>query len=300
MIPRRAIARGSCVALLAAHLFPSFAIAACDVRKQTTRAVIAVIDGATIRLDDGQEVKLLGILTPAPPPGLAKDAVWAPADEARKALDSLITGKSVKLATAGRRKDRYGRALAHVFLVDGKKETWIEETLVEDGHVRVASSAENRSCITDLLAAEAKARRAKRGLWAHAAYQIRDAAKAHELADFVQSYQIVEGRVREVQERKRRVYLDFGEVWSKDLTAVVSGRDRKRFEAAGIDPMKLKGVKVRLRGWVERWNGPLIRLTHPEQIEVLEPLPPPEASTPAAPATPSIPIAIGAEGESVN
>jgi hypothetical protein len=24
-----------------------------------------------------------------------------------------------------------------------------------------------------------------------------------------------------------------------------------------------------VRGWIERWNGPVIKATHPEQIEVL-------------------------------
>ncbi len=27
---------------------------------------------------------------------------------------------------------------------------------------------------------------------------------------------------------------------------------------------------VRVRGWVKRFNGPLIEVTHPEQIEVIE------------------------------
>jgi hypothetical protein len=26
---------------------------------------------------------------------------------------------------------------------------------------------------------------------------------------------------------------------------------------------------VRVRGWIERWNGPVIKATHPEQIEIL-------------------------------
>jgi endonuclease YncB( thermonuclease family) len=262
------------------------AAAGCELRKQKTRAVVAVLDGETIRLDDGREVRLLGVLAPTAPPGLAKGARWAPAEDARKALDALVTGKSVKIALPGRRKDRHGHQLAHVFLVNDKNEIWIEEHLAEAGLVRVASTADGRSCLKDLLDAEQRARRAKRGLWTHATYQIRDAAKAHELADFVQSYQIVEGHVREVSERKRRVYLDFGATWSTDLTAVVSGRDRQRFEAAGLDPLKLKGRKVRLRGWVERWNGPLIRLTHPEQIEVLETIPALDESGPAAPAIP--------------
>lgn len=281
------------VAALALAATP--AVADCDVRKQTKRAVVAVIDGETIKLDDGREVRLLGILSPRPPPGLAAGASWPPADAARAALSALLTGRSVRIAVKGRHTDRYGRTLAHVFLIDGKKEAWVEERLVGDGHARVASTAEAPACIAELLKLEDRARRAKRGLWAHAAYQIRDAAKAHELADFVQSYQIVEGRVREAQERKRRLYLDFGDDWSKDLTAIVSGRDRKRFEAAKIDLKTLKGVKVRLRGWVERWNGPLINLTHPEQIEVLEALPAP-AAVPAEPAT-AIPIAIAPKAD---
>lgn len=284
----REAAAASCFALLAALIASPIAFAACEVRKQTARAVVAVLDGETIKLDDGREVKLLGILAPSPPPGLAADAVWEPAEASRKALADLLAGKSARISMAGRQTDRYGRQLAHVFLADGKQDRWIGEWLVEQGHARVASSTDSRSCVTELLAAEINARRAKRELWAHAAYQIREADKAHELADFVQSYQIVEGRVRETQERKRRVYLDFGTDWSKDLTAIVSGRDRKRFETAGIDLLKLKGRKVRLRGWVERWNGPLIRLTHPEQIEVLDKTD--EAVT--APPVPSIPIAM--------
>lgn len=31
----------------------------------------------------------------------------------------------------------------------------------------------------------------------------------------------------------------------------------------------LEGKDVRLRGWIELWNGPVIKATHPEQIEVL-------------------------------
>ncbi|MEZ5924046.1 MAG: thermonuclease family protein [Hyphomicrobiaceae bacterium] len=256
-------------------------------RKQTTRTVIAVIDGQTIRLDDGREVRLAGVLAPEPPPGLAEEAIWVAAEESRKALQSLVMGKSVRIATAGQNKDRYGRQIAHVFLIVGGDDTWVEERQVADGHLRVASSTTSRGCVAELLAAEDRARRAKRGLWVNAAYQIRDAAKAHELADFVQSFEIAEGRVRAVSERKRRVYLDFGDDWSKDLTAIVSGRDRKRFAAAGVDLLALKGAKVRLRGWVERWNGPLINLTHPEQIEVLDqpqaaPQMPPDAAPPAS------------------
>ena len=31
----------------------------------------------------------------------------------------------------------------------------------------------------------------------------------------------------------------------------------------------LEGRISRVRGWIKWWNGPMIELTHPEQIEVL-------------------------------
>ena len=39
---------------------------------------------------------------------------------------------------------------------------------------------------------------------------------------------------------------------------------------ASFDPATLQGIRVRARGWLRSFNGPLIEITHPEQIEVLE------------------------------
>jgi hypothetical protein len=39
---------------------------------------------------------------------------------------------------------------------------------------------------------------------------------------------------------------------------------------SGIVFKSLQGVRLRARGWLRSFNGPLIDITHPEQIEVLE------------------------------
>jgi hypothetical protein len=46
-------------------------------------------------------------------------------------------------------------------------------------------------------------------------------------------------------------------------------KDGEAFKEAGIDPKALAGKKLRVRGWVEWRNGPMIRATHAEQIELL-------------------------------
>ena len=43
----------------------------------------------------------------------------------------------------------------------------------------------------------------------------------------------------------------------------------RAFEAAGIDTLAYRGRRVRVRGWLESYNGPMIEATHPAQIEVL-------------------------------
>jgi len=43
------------------------------------------------------------------------------------------------------------------------------------------------------------------------------------------------------------------------------------FRRAKIDIAELTGKRVRIRGWISFYRRPEIEITHPEQIEVLEP-----------------------------
>ncbi len=85
----------------------------------------------------------------------------------------------------------------------------------------------------------------------------------------VGSFQLVMGRVRETAEVDERIYLNFGENWRKDFTVTIPPAHTERFHAAGMDPLELAGRWIRVRGWIEDYNGPMIEATHPEQIEVI-------------------------------
>ena len=43
------------------------------------------------------------------------------------------------------------------------------------------------------------------------------------------------------------------------------------FKEAGLDPLELKGARVRVRGWIRLDRRPIIDVTHPEPIERLSP-----------------------------
>ena len=80
---------------------------------------------------------------------------------------------------------------------------------------------------------------------------------------------MVEGRVLKAARSGSRVYLNFGRHYKEDFTAVIEAKALRLFTEDKLDPLKLGGALVRLRGWVDLNDGPRIEITHPEQIEVL-------------------------------
>lgn len=64
-------------------------------------------------------------------------------------------------------------------------------------------------------------------------------------------------------------FLNFSDNWRSDFTVAIRATNRRQFLSRGPALAKLEGKRVLVRGWIERWNGPVIKATHPEQIEVL-------------------------------
>ena len=228
--------------------------------------VVEVVDGDTVVLDSGDELRLVGIQAPKLPLGRPDFTPWPLAAEAKAALEALVLERRVTLAYGGRRVDRYSRLLAHLTRDDG---VWIQGELLRRGFARVYSFRDNRARVAEMLALEREARAAARGIWAHPYYAVRSGDKARNVP--LDSFELVEGRVLAAAVVKGRTYLNFGDNWRTDFTASVAPRDRRLFEREGHDLMALEGRSVRVRGWVRLRNGPMIELTHPEQIEVLAP-----------------------------
>lgn len=225
---------------------------------------VEVVDGDTLLLESGTEIRLVGIQAPKLPLGRRGFEAWPLADEAKQALEAMTLGQVLTLYYGGRKKDRYGRTLAHLVREDG---LWIQGALLEGGMARVYSFRDNRSLIGDMLARERAARLERRGIWAHPYYSVRTPEEA---AHHVGSFQLVEGRVVDAAIVKRRGYINFGEDWKSDFTIAISPKDRKQFGEGGEDILSLKGRIVRVRGWIKSYNGAMIEATHPEQIEVFE------------------------------
>jgi micrococcal nuclease len=225
---------------------------------------VEVIDGDTVVLDTGREVRLVGLQAPKLPLGRKGFRKWPLADESKAALERLTLRRRLTLNHGGREVDRHRRLLAH--LAEAETGQWIQGTMLSLGMARVYTFKDNRSAVADMLALERAARAAKRGIWGHRYYAVRT---PETVKRDIGSFQIVEGTVFSVAERKNTTFLNFDRNWREDFTVVIRGRDRRAFETAGVKLKALEGRRIRVRGWVKSWNGPSIDATHPEQVELL-------------------------------
>jgi hypothetical protein len=90
------------------------------------------------------------------------------------------------------------------------------------------------------------------------------------LRDDIDTFQVIEGRVRDVATVKGRTYIVSGADWRSDFTVSMAPRDRRRFANSSAKLVDIKGRLVRVRGWLGWRDGPMIEATHSKQIEVLD------------------------------
>ena len=235
--------------------------------------VVTVVDGDTLTLGDGRVLRLAGIL--APKHGPLQDEPLA--DAARAALSQLALGHTIVIAFGGRHMDRHGRFLAQLWLAapDGSPDgsptgslgPWLQEAMLAAGLARVDSMADVRARVPEMLRIEDAARRAGRGLWADPAYRLRT---SEDVGTVLNSFQIVEGQVVDVATAQGRGYVNFGADYKTDFTLAFDAAALRLMRDAGRPLESLRGHRLRARGWVRWFNGPLIDVSHPEQIEVLD------------------------------
>lgn len=229
--------------------------------------VTAVQDPATLRLSDGSEVRLLAILAPNSPDPEARPGTWPPEAHARAAVAELTVGRDVAFAPAGRRSDRYGRTLAHVFLHDEAAARWLQAEIVSLGHARVYAPPGGTACIAELLAFERTARAQHRGLWASAAYAPIPAFASGRLWRLRSTYQLVEGVVADVQQHRTVADVLFTSRTRRALRARIPLAAGNR---GSLVPAGLLHRRIRVRGWLEWRHGPTLTVSDPALIEVLD------------------------------
>lgn len=240
----------------------------CTLEPGPIRTVARILDAETVELDDGSPVRLIGALSPRASDAGATAGAWPAELDATQALTRLVLGQTVKLAYGGRHTDRYGRHLAHLFVIAGGAEKWVQGELLSAGSARAYGLPGSSVCMTELLAHERIARDQGRGLWATTVYHPKPARLAALLMSRRSRFELVEGPVVSISRSKSGVYLSFGADWKTDFTARVGKDVLAAYPDFDQKLADLKDRRVTVRGWIERRNGPMIDIRDPAQIEL--------------------------------
>jgi len=134
---------------------------------------------------------------------------------------------------------------------------------------RVVTFSDERAAAADLLTVEDVARRAGRGLWGSAAFAPLSALDVAAADRMRGRLAVIEGVVASAAVVRGRLYLNFGQDWRTDVTVSVRSAALRTFPPEAREAVHWQGRSVRVRGWVQRYNGPLIEADHPEAIELL-------------------------------
>ena len=236
-------------------------------RQGVTQSVQAVsVNGRLeVLLDDGRLLRLAGLEATHP---AAADP--ARLEAARADLSDWTLGAPLELISLRAGSDRWGRSGGRLFLAGADGLPSLAQALVEAGHARVDPAGEARPCIAVLYGAEARARAARRGIWADPAFAVLEASAPETLGARIGEIVLVQGIVASVGASRGRTYLNLGAGGRGAPYVSLSRTQLQAFERAGQSPAALVGRTIRVRGLLDMRPGPRIQIAGPESVEVVQ------------------------------
>jgi endonuclease YncB( thermonuclease family) len=236
-----------------------------DLKHTRSGRVDKIIDGLTILLKDKKIIRLASLDIP----DFSNNRETPYNEAAQKLLQKFLPeGTEImiyqtRVAKKGR-VNRMNHQLGHILVKKG--EIWINGALLAHGLARTYTAPNAPEMNAQMLSAEQTAREEKRGMWAEGSkfpiFTPDNASQA--IGQFV----IVEGVVEKTATVKNKVYLNFGKDWKTDFTVMITPALRKKLAHQGIDTLSMAHQKIRVRGYLREYNGPLIELEAPEHLEL--------------------------------
>jgi len=178
-----------------------------------------------------------------------RDVVFPDPERAKHWLETHALHRDLEFTEQG--QDRYGATLAT---------SKLEEAMLRDGVAMVHGQGDTPK---EWSEAENAARAGKKGMWAQKDFVL----TPENAGEQMQQYRAVEGVVKRVHIGKDATYINFGDDWKTDFSAQVRGRDRKAL-AAQLGQLA-PGKRVQIRGTIYNENGPMVKLSRPDQLRVL-------------------------------
>ncbi|WP_420548540.1 thermonuclease family protein [Curvivirga sp.] len=184
-------------------------------------------------------------------------------NKARLWLSNHAVGKKLVIQPTGDQYDLFGRVHA---LTKEPNQNWLNVQLLDLGLARVQLNTGFTDHIDILYKAEKEARLQKTGLWGTGKFESYD---ANQYNGPYKGFIIATGIITQAAKRRSYLYLNFGSNWQDDFTIGIPTND-ERFDTKTIQNLYVEGTKVEIRGLIESWNGPFIRLDVAEHLRVIQ------------------------------
>lgn len=203
----------------------------------TYHKIKKVYDGDTILLTNSKKIRFLSINTPEV--GTWNKPAEEGGEEARKWLVAKLNHQKIRLIQDVKKKDKYGRVLAHIF-TEAKEHINLE--LVKRGLATVNIYPPNLKYTRQLVAAQKQAEQDRKGIWGRKTYAPRAVEEINN--NNYRGWQRIVGRVKSIHHAQKYSYLEF----SDNFSVVI---------AIKYSPLFLKmdnyiGKKIEVRGWIRR------------------------------------------------
>ncbi|MFB6088704.1 MAG: thermonuclease family protein [Candidatus Aenigmatarchaeota archaeon] len=247
--------------ILAGGFLLSLRLSSLDYKSMERAIVTKVIDGDTIIVEGGKNVRLLGID--------ADEKGYPCYDDAKKRLEELILDKEVILERYSENKDMYDRYLRYVFF----NGTNINLKMVREG-LAIARFSDEIEYKEEIQRAEKKAidnnigcKWSEEDKWRKNGNNFTDPCEAEK---FKNKEITVGGKVSDSYiSQNNNVFLNFGgEYPNHCFTAVIFSHSLDKFN---INFDKVKGSKVKVSGEVEMFKDkPEIIIENRAQIEMID------------------------------
>ncbi|MDD4954879.1 MAG: thermonuclease family protein [Candidatus Omnitrophica bacterium] len=224
--------------------------------------ITKIIDGDTVRLENGETLRYIGIDTPEIKIKRNGRFSYRPqpfALDAKKLNEKLVKDKIVRVEFDVEKTDRYNRLLGYCFIAN----TMVNAKLVEEGFAVIYTFPPNVKYVGTFVNAQKNARKNAKGMWG--VYKTINPDDALACTNQIRT---VKGKVSGAKHTKRGLVLDFG---TSHFKIVIYNNAIKYFSDKGIDPFSFyKGKTMEVSGRIRGYNkNAQIIVSYPEEITII-------------------------------
>lgn len=227
--------------------------------------VTKVIDGDTVKLENGETLRYIGIDTPEIKIKQNGHFLYKPqpfALEAKKLNEKLVKNKIVRIEFDVEKTDKYKRLLGYCFI----KDTLINAKLVEEGFAVTYTFPPNVKYTDIFVASQKTARQNLKGMWG-----VYETVPSDKAISYTNQIRTVKGKVSGCRRTKHGLLLSFGPGQKAPFKIMIYNNAFKYFHEKNIDPLNFyTGKTVEVSGRIRGYNkSAQIIVSSPSEISII-------------------------------